>query len=102
MNLLNAFADFGPESFAAIIVPTVIFMIPIVAILTRHQQKMAELLHGKGAGTQPEVDALRREVAELKTILHQQTMMLDEIAQQRRELTSSVATSTPPPLNIQN
>lgn len=79
-------ADFGPE-MAAIVVPVIIFMIPIVAILTKHQQRMAELIHGSNnAPPNPEMEMLRREVAELKNLVHQQTMMIDELAQQTRAL----------------
>jgi len=33
-----------PKSFI-VLVPILIFMIPIIAILTKHQQRMAELIH---------------------------------------------------------
>jgi hypothetical protein len=72
---------FGPE-LAAIIVPVVIFMIPIVAILTKHQQKMAEILHAQGQQNPhlaEQVEALRHEVAQLKQIVHQQTIVLDSV-----------------------
>ncbi|MCH8274397.1 MAG: hypothetical protein IH851_06385 [Armatimonadetes bacterium] len=45
-------------------------VIALVAILAKHQRKMAELLHGSQRDAQPlmqEIRALRQEVAELKT-----------------------------------
>ncbi len=94
MNTLFA-ASFG-EVLPAVIVPVIIFMIPIVAILTKHQQKMAELIHGKGgSGGNQEVDALRREIAELKHLVHQQTLMLDEVVGNSRQLQSSTPPAMP-------
>lgn len=92
------FADFA-ENMASVLVPMVIFMIPIVAILTKHQQRMAELIHGNRQGApNPEIDMLRHEVAELKSLVHQQTLVLDEIAQRRNELPSN----TPPAMPAQS
>ncbi|MBX3119652.1 MAG: hypothetical protein KF784_11345 [Fimbriimonadaceae bacterium] len=89
MNIDTLIADSMWEMLPAIAVPIVIFMIPIVAILTKHQQKMAELIHGnRNIQGSPEMDMLRREVAELKTLVHQQTMMIDEIAGNQRRLGS--------------
>lgn len=71
------------EDVLPFMIPLVIFMIPIVAILTSHQRKMAELLHGSRQQQlpSPEIDALRREVLELKQIVHQQTIAIDGIRQ---------------------
>ena len=67
------------EDVMPFIIPIVVFMIPIVAILTHHQRKMAELLHGSRAQAlpNPEIDAMRREIAELKQLVHQQAIALD-------------------------
>ena len=75
-------AFFGPE----LVVPVIIFMIPIVAILTSHQRKMAEIYQQRGPqpGFDPtvamQVDALRREVGELKQLMHQQAIAIDNLA----------------------
>lgn len=71
------------EDVAPFLIPIVIFMIPIVAILTHHQRKMAELLHGSRQNTlpNPEIEMLRREVQELKQVVHQQTIAIDNIRQ---------------------
>lgn len=65
------------ENIIGAMIPIVIFAIPIVAILTSHQQKMAKLLHG---GQQNDsVEALRREVAELKSLVYQQSIAIDNL-----------------------
>lgn len=71
------------------LIPIIIFLIPIIAILTNHQRKMAELIHGsKGnPNSAGEIEALRREVQELKQVVHQQTLAIDNIS--RYQLPSS-------------
>jgi len=71
------------EDVLPFFIPIVIFMIPIIAILTSHQRKMAELLHGSRQNNlpSPEVEMLRREVQELKQIVHQQTIAIDNLKQ---------------------
>ncbi len=66
-------------------IPIVIFMIPIIAILTHHQRKMAELIHGRPAeplANNPEVTALRHEVYELKQLVQQQIISMDTMRAQ--------------------
>lgn len=77
----------GPD----VIVPFIIFMIPIVAILTKHQQKMAEIIHQNQANRNlpnPEIDALRREVSELRQLVHQQTINIDNLTSVRPQAPS--------------
>lgn len=58
----------------------ILLLIPLVAILTTHQRKMAELLHGKrGQLPNPDVDFLRKEVAEVRELLHQQMIAIDNL-----------------------
>ncbi len=64
------------EVIAAVVVPTATIMIPIVYILVKHQQKMAEIIHSNRLPT-PEVESLRREVADLKALMHQQVIAID-------------------------
>lgn len=57
--------------------------IPIVAILTSHQQKMAKVFQeNQRAALQnnPETQALREEIRELKSLVHQQSIAIDNIA----------------------
>jgi len=72
-------ADFTEN--IAILIPVIALMIPIVAILVSHQQKMAQIIHGSNRQQlpNPEVDALKREVQELKQLIHQQTIALDSV-----------------------
>jgi hypothetical protein len=58
------------------------FGIPIIAILTHHQRKMAELIHRSHAEANPalmdEVGRLRDEVRRLREELHATTIALDD------------------------
>lgn len=61
------------------LIPIVALMIPIVALLTHHQRKMAEIVHRQGATPQVmhEVELLRAEVAHMRNLLNEQTISLD-------------------------
>lgn len=63
-----------------IIAVTGAFVSLIVKTMTRHQREMAEILHRNGVASDPRVDALQREVSELKALVHQQAIALDSIA----------------------
>ncbi len=55
--------------------------IPIIAILTSHQRKMAMILHGRqDSSMNAEAQALRHEIRELKGMVHQQAIALDNLA----------------------
>ena len=55
-----------------------VVVLPIVAILTQHQRKMAEILHSRQQQEgNPEIAALRHEIRELKELIHQQAIALD-------------------------
>jgi len=69
----------------ALLIPILALMIPIVALLTRHQQQMAEIM-ARRSNTAGEVDMLRREVGELKALIHQQTIALDNLALRPRQV----------------
>lgn len=70
----------NPEVLA-IMIPIVALMIPIVAILTKHQQRMAEMMHigANQQQSQGEIMALRKEVHELRQLVHQQTISIDNL-----------------------
>ena len=78
----------------ALFIPIVALLIPIVAILVSHQQKMAQLYH-KSPIDSPEVNSLRQEIAELKTLVHNQAITLDNIANSQKSLGAP-----PPPPNL--
>lgn len=61
------------------LVPIMALMIPIVAILTYHQRKMAEIVHRNGATPQvlDEIRQLRTEIREMKVQMHQQAIVVD-------------------------
>ena len=68
-----------------------IFMIPIVAILAKHQQKMAEIFRQQQQhplnlqnGRQSE------EMAKMRELMAQQMIAIDNLAQSQRELALSI------------
>jgi uncharacterized membrane protein (DUF106 family) len=68
------------------------FSIPIVAILMAHQRRMAEIIHQQHAQAyqqSPEILALRQEVHELRQLIHEQTIAMDDIRTQTRALANS-------------
>lgn len=71
----------------ALMIPILIFMIPIVAILTSHQQKMAELVRRQNPVQDEQLAALRMEVQELKALVHQQAIALDNFIASQPRLT---------------
>jgi hypothetical protein len=76
--------DFVGPATLGVMIPLIIFMIPIIAILTSHQRKMAEIIHGTGqpvdARLGHELEAMRRELSEVKMLLHQQSIAIDNLA----------------------
>jgi len=78
------FAQFS-EDIAPLIACVLVFMIPIIAILTTHQRKMAELFH-RGQpqqGQADEIAALRAEISRLTQAVHQNTIAIDTLAQRQ-------------------
>lgn len=63
-------------------IPILVFMIPIVAILTSHQRKMAELMQRQAPPLglpNMEIESLRAEVRELRARIDRQTIALDSL-----------------------
>lgn len=78
-----------PEELIAIILGGIFLMIPIVAILTKHQQRMAELVRPNShppQGNPAELEMMRRDMEQLKQLVMQQTIAIDNLANQNREL----------------
>lgn len=70
-----------PEAMIPIIAIMMVFGVPIIAMLLRHQQKMAELLHSRPQLTvDPRIDSLQQDMAALKDLVHQQTIALDRLS----------------------
>ena len=57
-------------------------MIPIIGIYTSHQQKMMEIQARSGAfqGNSSELAMLKNEISELKALVHEQAIALDNLA----------------------
>lgn len=66
----------------------VTLLIPIIAILTYHQRKMAEIIHSRAHSEQlqAETEALRREVAQLRDRLNHQLLEADNRQRLIREI----------------
>ena len=56
------------------------FLMIIVGQMTKHQQRMAELIQATSHNVDPRIDALQAEIADLKDLVHQQTIALDRIS----------------------
>ena len=97
-------AQFGnPNDIAPMIVGVIAFMIPIIAILTAHQRKMAEIIHrGQSQGNSDEIAALRNEVARLTQAVHQNTIAIDSLAHGQALPPGSRLISEDPPQLRQN
>ena len=61
----------NPDAIAAIVVPISFCAIPVIAILTRHQRQMAEIIHGRRRDDilQAELDEVKAKVAALESQL---------------------------------
>ena len=60
-----------------------VMSVPIISILVKHQQRMAEIIHSR-SGSQAEVDELRQEVRELRARLDYQALAIDNLSGQQR------------------
>ena len=84
-------ADFlGPETFV-FLVPICALLIPIIAILTKHQIKMAAIIHGRTVDEHNNVIAvpnnnsqLSEDVRQLRELMHQQAIALDSLRDEVR------------------
>jgi len=84
LEIPTYFADV-PGELIPIVAILMTFSIPLVAILVNHQRKMAELIHQNHiASMQPnaETEAMRRELSEMKQLIHQQTIAMDDLRSQ--------------------
>lgn len=75
------------EALVAVVPVVMVFSIPVIAIMTGHQRKMAEIFASQNQGVNPlAVDSLAREVAELKSLVHQQALELDNVSTTLRRM----------------
>lgn len=63
----------------AMMIPITALLIPIVMALTKHQQKMAEILRQGQQQNPHEISQLRNEVAQLRELISHQTILMDDI-----------------------
>jgi tRNA A22 N-methylase len=83
------------EALGPVIAMFMIMGIPILAILSKHQQKMAKIIREDAvAQPNPQVETLRREVEVLRATVNQQTILMDTIANQQREIMASLNNSS--------
>ncbi|HET9129750.1 MAG TPA: hypothetical protein VFO86_02315 [Terriglobia bacterium] len=75
-----------------IILGGIILLTPIVWILTRHQQKMTQMMHEGNLRQAGVADAsLQRELAAIREVLNQQTIALDNLSKAQAELKASMS-----------
>ena len=73
-------SGFNMDNLADLIVPIMALLIPIVAIMASHQRKMAEIFAQRQSNVpNPEIQGLREEIGELKALVHQQAIMVDNL-----------------------
>ncbi len=81
-----AFLDPGLiGAMVPIVLFVMIFSIPIVALFLEHQRRMAKMINER-ADYRPEMEALRREVGELRNLVNQQALVLDDLGTRVRSL----------------
>lgn len=77
-----------PTEIFALLIPITIFMIPIIAILTGHQRKMAEIVHRNQGNANPQTLAetaqMREEMRQLRELMNQQTIAIDNLRDEFR------------------
>jgi len=59
--------------------------IALIAMFLEHQRRMAKMLNDRG-DYRPELEALRREVHDLRNLVNQQAMALDDLGTRVRSL----------------
>jgi hypothetical protein len=70
-----------PEVLIPIIAISAPFGVAIIAMLIKHQQRMVELMHRhQGPVLDTRIDALQRDMAELKDLIHQQALAIDGLS----------------------
>lgn len=75
------------DGFVAILAIMGVMSVPIVAILTNHQRRMAEIVHGSENGEQGRrIVAMEHEIAELRHLMSEQMIVLDDISSAHRRL----------------
>jgi len=79
------------EEWIGLLLGGLTLLTPIVFILTKHQQKMAMILHQQAASP-PSID--NAELAELRQLMHQQAIMIDNLAKSHDALRVQISDQT--------
>ena len=81
-----------------ILVLSIVFGSRIIRSLLVHQQKMAEIIHRNqtipAQAPMPEFDAIRQDIETLKTTVNTQTILLDSIVSQQKQLLERTTTGS--------
>ena len=90
------------DEWMPFVIGLVVFLIPIIAILTSHQQKMARIFReNQAAGDMQDMAALRAEIARLTQAVHQNTIAIDALAQRQSQAPGPMLAGNDPPQFIQ-
>jgi hypothetical protein len=79
------------DAIIPIFVTGIIFMLPIIAILTKHQQRMAEIYREQQRLPIP-MPQQSVELEQMRQMMAQQMIAIDNLAQSQRELAQSLRT----------
>ena len=73
--------DLDLPAVMALSIPLVALLIPIIVVLIKHQQKMAEILHGHtNPNLTAEITVLKDQVQQLSYRVNQQALVIDKLA----------------------
>jgi len=76
----------------AVFIPIVALFIPIIVIVSRHQQRMAEIIRGQhDAGLRAELDAVKQELGYVRSILNSHASALEAVRIKSLETDESLA-----------
>lgn len=64
----------------------IVFSIPLVAILTHHQRKMAEILHRKPDNGQAMNEGVLQELQRLRQLVNEQSLVIEELRDNQQAL----------------
>lgn len=75
------------DEIIPLVLGAIFFMIPIVAILTSHQQKMAKIMRQNAdTSSNAQIEQMRVEMEALRQLVMQQTIAIDNLSSQRGQM----------------
>lgn len=77
------------EGLFPMLIPVVFLMIPIIAILTRHQQNMARIIHER-RGSADQDGRVLAELQALRQLVAEQTLTIDDLSRRQSELSRRI------------